>query len=131
MKLKVIGLVNSPFKVKEGSPHQGRFSEELSDITIFEEYAEGLEGIGKWSNLIIIYWLDRVNSASLKVVPYGKKEKTGLFSTRAPVRPNPLGLCTVELVKKQGNVLTVKGLDALDNSPVLDIKPFVADIDCP
>jgi tRNA-Thr(GGU) m(6)t(6)A37 methyltransferase TsaA len=131
MKLKAIGLVNSPFKVKEGSPHQGQFSEELSDITIFEEYSEGLEGIENWSNLIIIYWLDRAGPASLKVVPYGKKRKTGLFSTRAPVRPNPLALCTVELVKKEGNVLTVKGLDALDESPVLDIKPFVADIDCP
>jgi tRNA (adenine37-N6)-methyltransferase len=131
MKLKAIGLVNSPFKIKKGSPHQGRFSEELSTITIFEEYLDGLEGIENCSNLIIIYWMDRSGPASLRVVPHGRAEKRGLFTTRAPVRPNPLGLCMVELVKREGNILTVKWLDALDQSPVLDIKPFWSEIDCP
>jgi tRNA (adenine37-N6)-methyltransferase len=131
MKLKAIGLVNSPFKIKKGSPYQGRFSDELSTITIFEEYLDGLEGIENCSNLIIIYWMDRSGQASLRVVPHGRTEKRGLFTTRAPVRPNPLGLCMVELVKREGNVLTVKWLDALDQSPVLDIKPFWSEIDCP
>jgi tRNA-Thr(GGU) m(6)t(6)A37 methyltransferase TsaA len=130
MKLKAIGLVNSPFKLKKGSPHQGRFSNEFSTITIYKEYDEALEGIENFSNLIIIYWMDRAGHASLRVVPHGKTEKRGLFSTRAPVRPNPIGLCMVKLVKKEGNILTVKWLDALDQSPVLDIKPFVPDIDC-
>lgn len=131
MKLNSIGLVNSPFKIKKGSPHQGRFSAELSTITIFDDYVDGLEGIENCPNLIIIYWMDRSGSASLRVVPHGRTEKRGLFTTRAPVRPNPLGLCMVELVKKEGNVLTVKWLDALDQSPVLDIKPFWSEIDCP
>lgn len=131
MKLKAIGVVNSTFKLKKGSPHQGRFSEDLSTITIFEEYKEALEGVEKCKNLIVIYWMDRVDQVSLKVVPYGKTEITGLFSTRAPVRPNPLGLCMVELVKREGNVLTVRWLDALDQSPVIDIKPFSPEIDCP
>lgn len=130
MKLKAIGLVNSPFKLKKGSPHQGRFSNELSTITIYEEYEGALDGIENFSNLIIIYWMDRAGPASLRVVPHGKTEKRGLFSTRAPVRPNPIGLCMVKLVKREGNILTVKWLDALDQSPVLDIKPFVPDIDC-
>ncbi|HHT18764.1 MAG: tRNA (N6-threonylcarbamoyladenosine(37)-N6)-methyltransferase TrmO [Euryarchaeota archaeon] len=130
MELKAIGLVKSPYKIKKGSPHQGRFSEELSTIEIFPEYAEALEGIEHFPNLIVIYWMDRSGPVSLKVVPHGRTKKRGLFSTRAPVRPNPLGLCMVELVKRDGNILIVKWLDALDNSPVLDIKPFVSDIDC-
>lgn len=131
MKLKAIGVVNSPFKINKGSPHQGRFSDELSTITIFEEYMGALEGVEDCSNLIIIYWMDRAGPVTLKVVPHGRKEKRGLFSTRAPVRPNPLGFCMVELVKKEGNGLTVKWLDALDQSPVIDIKPFWPEIDCP
>ncbi|MDD3754515.1 MAG: tRNA (N6-threonylcarbamoyladenosine(37)-N6)-methyltransferase TrmO [Methanobacterium sp.] len=130
MELKTIGLVNSPYKIKKGSPHQGRFSEELSTIEIFTEYAEALQGIEQFSHLMVIYWMDRSGPVSLKVVPRGRTKKRGLFSTRAPVRPNPLGLCMVELVKREGNILTVKWLDALDESPVLDIKPFVSDIDC-
>ncbi len=131
MELKAIGKVKSPFKIKNGSSHQGRFSEELSTIIVFPEFAEALEGIENFTNLIVIYWLDRSGPAALKVVPHGRKEKRGLFTTRAPVRPNPLALCMVELVKVEGNILTVKWLDALDKSLVLDIKPFVPTIDCP
>lgn len=131
MKVKAIGLVNSPFKVKKGSPHQGRFSDKLSTITIFKEYEDALEGIENYNNLMVIYWMDRADSVSLKVIPHGGKDKRGVFSTRAPVRPNPMGLCMVELVKKEGNLLTVRWLDALDESPVLDIKPFLPELDCP
>ena len=131
MEVKTIGLVNSPYKVKKGSPHQGRFSDELSTITLFKESAGALDGIENYTYLKVIYWMDRADSVTLKVVPHGKKEKRGVFSTRAPVRPNPLGLCMVKLVKIEGNVLTVRWLDALDESPVLDIKPFVQELDCP
>ncbi len=131
IKLKTIGVVNSPYKIKKGSPHQGRFSNDLSRITILEDYLEGLEGLLDCPNLIVIYWMDRAEPSSLKVIPHGKTEKRGVFSTRAPVRPNPLGVCMVELVKIEGNVLTVRWLDALDNSPVIDIKPFWPEIDCP
>lgn len=131
MQVNAIGRVNSPFKAKKGSPHQGRFSDEVSTITVFPEYAEALEGIESGQNLHVIYWMDRADSVSLKVVPYGRTEKRGVFSTRAPVRPNPMGLCLVKLVQIQGNILRVKWLDALDGSPVLDIKPFVEKLDCP
>jgi tRNA-Thr(GGU) m(6)t(6)A37 methyltransferase TsaA len=131
MQVNAIGRVNSPFKAKKGSPHQGRFSDEVSTITVFPEYAEALEGIESGQNLHVIYWMDRADSFSLKVVPHGRTEKRGVFSTRAPVRPNPMGLCLVKLVQRQGNILRVKWLDALDGSPVLDIKPFWEEIDCP
>lgn len=131
MQLNAIGRVSSPFKDKKGSPHQGRFSDEVSTITIFPEYAPALEGVENNQNLHVIYWMDRADSVSLKVIPHGGAEKRGVFSTRAPVRPNPLGLCLVKLIKRDDNILKVKWLDALDGSLVLDIKPFWEEIDCP
>jgi tRNA (adenine37-N6)-methyltransferase len=131
MEINPIGVVNSSFKSKNDTPHQGRFSNELSKIRIFDIYTEALDGIESCQYLIVLYWFDRAELVSLKVVPHGKDEKRGIFSTRAPVRPNPIGFCVVELVKIENNCLIVKWLDALDKSPVLDIKPLWPDIDCP
>lgn len=130
MKLKPIGIINSPYKIKADSPRQGRFSEELSEITVFGEYLEGLQDIEKHGYLIILYWLDRAEDYKLKVIPPGKIREQGLFSTRAPVRPNPIALCIVKLIRIEKNVLTVKWLDALDGSPLIDIKPFLPEVDC-
>jgi len=79
--------------------------------------------------LIILYWQDRAERDKLKVIPYGRIEKRGIFSTRAPVRPNPIAFCVVELVDIDKNKLTVKWLDALDGSPLLDIKPYWKELD--
>ncbi|MGB9936741.1 MAG: tRNA (N6-threonylcarbamoyladenosine(37)-N6)-methyltransferase TrmO [Methanobacterium sp.] len=130
MKIEPIGIINSPYKIKASSPHQGRFSKELSKITIFDEYKDALHDIDRYKHYFIIYLLDRVKDYKLKVIPHGNKAERGLFSTRAPVRPNPIGLCLVELVEIGENVLTVKWLDALDGSPLLDIKPFWPEVDC-
>ncbi|WP_424353811.1 tRNA (N6-threonylcarbamoyladenosine(37)-N6)-methyltransferase TrmO [Methanobacterium sp. MBAC-LM] len=130
MKLKAIGTINSPYKVKGDSPRQGRFSEKLSKITVFDEYAQGLQDVEKREYLIILYGLDRAEDYKLMVIPPGKTKEQGLFSTRAPVRPNPIALCMVKLIKVEENVLTVKWLDALDGSPLLDIKPFLPEVDC-
>ncbi len=130
MKLKSIGIINSPYKTRAEAPHQGRYSEELSKITIFEEYADGLLGLEDKKHLLIFYWQNKAERDKLQVVPRGKTKKKGVFAIRAPVRPNPIALCLVELVEINGRTLTVKWLDALDGSPVLDIKPFSAEIDC-
>jgi tRNA-Thr(GGU) m(6)t(6)A37 methyltransferase TsaA len=130
MKLKPIGIISSPYKIKSDSPRQGRFSEKLSKITVFDEYLQGLQDIEKHEHLIILYGLDRAEDYRLKVIPPGKTKEQGLFSTRAPVRPNPIALCMVKLIEIGGNVLTVKWLDALDGSPLIDIKPFLPEIDC-
>jgi tRNA-Thr(GGU) m(6)t(6)A37 methyltransferase TsaA len=130
MKFKPIGIINSPYRIKGDSPRQGRFSDELSKITVFDEYVEGLHDIEKHEYLFILYWLDRAEDYKLKVVPPGKTKEQGLFSTRAPVRPNPVALCLVKLIEIEGNVLTVKWLDALNGSPLIDIKPFLHEIDC-
>lgn len=130
MNLKPVGTIHSTYKTKAESPHQGRFSDKISKITIFEDYDDALIGIGDKKHFIVLYWQDKAERDKLKVVPHGKTEKRGVFTTRAPARPNPIAICLVELLELEGRTLTVKWLDALDGSPVLDIKPYSSDLDC-
>jgi len=129
MILKPIGIIHSPFKEKKDSPHQGRYSSQKSEIEIFKEYAEAMDGIDQYKNLIILYWLDKAERNLLKVVPVGKSEKRGVFSTRAPSRPNPIAFSLVDLLEVKQNVIIVKGLEALDGSFLVDIKPYWKDLD--
>jgi len=129
MKLIPIGVINSQYLTKDDAPHQGRYSTETSTITVFDEFLDGLDGLDLNKYLIILYWQDRAERDKLKVIPYGKTEKRGIFSTRAPVRPNPIGFCLIELVDMNKNKLIVKWLDALDGSPLLDIKPYWEELD--
>ena len=124
MELIPIGVINSQYLTKDDAPHQGRYSTETSTITVFDEFLDGLDGLDVNKYLIILYWQDRAERNKLKVIPHSKTGKRGIFSTRAPVRPNPIGFCLVELLSMNRNKLTVKWLDALDGSPLLDIKPF-------
>lgn len=100
---------------------------DIMRIDIFPEYSEGLEKIEKLENIDVYYWmhkLDEKDMAKLKVHPQGNKSKplSGVFALRSPVRPNPFGETKVKLVRREGNSLFVKGLDAFDESPVIDIK---------
>jgi tRNA (adenine37-N6)-methyltransferase len=131
MELNPVGVVDSPYKFKNETPHQGRFSNELSKIRVFNNYVDALDGVERCQYLIVLYLFDRTEHVLLRVVPHGRVKKRGLFSTRAPVRPNPIGFCVVELVKIENDCLIVRWLDAMDKSPVLDIKPFWPEIDCP
>jgi tRNA-Thr(GGU) m(6)t(6)A37 methyltransferase TsaA len=100
-----------------------------STILIYPQYAEGLDGVDAYEHLYVLYWLHKGDNperrATLRVVPrrHGATEERGVFSTHSPHRPNPVGLTIVELVKAEGNRLTVKGLDAFEGSPIVDIKP--------
>jgi tRNA-Thr(GGU) m(6)t(6)A37 methyltransferase TsaA len=101
----------------------------LSQIILRGEFAEALDGINEFSHLFVLFWLHEISEEqrkTLKVHPRGRKDLPllGIFATRTNLRPNPVGLTLVELVKAEGNVLTVRGLDAFDGTPVLDIKPF-------
>jgi tRNA (adenine37-N6)-methyltransferase len=101
----------------------------ISQIVLREELAEGLSGISGFSHLFILFYLNQITSEqrkTLKVHPRGRQDMplTGVFAARTMLRPNPIGLTLVELVKVDGNVLTVRGLDAYDATPVLDIKPY-------
>ena len=99
----------------------------ISKIMIDKQYSDGLLGIEDWSHLYVIYWMDRILEEKKTLLCPGNDSgmpTVGIFATRAPVRPNPIGLTLVELVRREENVLVVKGLDALDGTPVLDIKPY-------
>jgi tRNA-Thr(GGU) m(6)t(6)A37 methyltransferase TsaA len=99
----------------------------ISSIVIDKQYAEGLAGIEGWSHLYVIFWMDRISEEKKTLLCPGSEPAmptVGIFATRAPLRPNPIGLTLVELVKREANVLVVKGLDALDGTAVLDIKPY-------
>lgn len=100
-----------------------------SQIVIRSELTEALDGITGFSHIFVLFWLSQISSRqrkTLKVHPRGRKDMPllGVFATRTNLRPNPIGLTLVELVKAEGNVLTVRGLDAFDGTPVLDVKPF-------
>jgi len=98
----------------------------ISTIKIFDEYIDGLEGIDEYSHLIIIYHLHESSDVRLRGRPWGREEfpEVGVFATRFPWRPNPIGVSTVELVEVDKPFLRVRGLDAWDDTPILDIKPY-------
>lgn len=125
-----IGIVHSPYKEKVGTPIQPSFDNETpGTIEIFAPYQEGLEGIEGLSHIYVLYVFDRAKEAKLKVKPFLKDIEVGVFATRAPSRPNPIGLSIVELKAREGWFLRVAGLDMLDKTPILDIKPYVPKFD--
>ena len=130
-QLKPIGVIHSPYKRVGEAPRQGRLSENLSEIEVYPAYAEGLEGVEAYRYLLILYWMHLGRRSVVKAKPPDAESERGVFSTRSPHRPNPIGLCLVELVERRGNRLKVKWLDALEGSPLLDIKPYQAGIDSP
>jgi len=127
MQLKLIGIVHSPYKDRKESPPQGR--EEICWIEIFDQYAEGLKDIDGFSHMILLYWLNQSKNFDVLVKTPWDSEPHGVFATRSPNRPNPIGFSVVELVEINGNRLKVKGLDALEGTPLLDIKPYLPEID--
>ena len=131
LKIDPIGIIHSPFKEPGQAPRQGSLTGEESTLEIFDEYIDGLKSIEGARHLVILYWLDRADRDTLQTVtPWGPDIK-GVFACRSPSRPNPIAFCVVELLEKDGNRLIVKGLDALDNTPLLDIKPYSPSFDSP
>ena len=124
-----IGTIRSPYQTREDATRQGRFSDALVTLEILPEFTEGLQDVEQQPHLIVLYWLDRSNRTALKAIPPHTGIEHGVFATRSPDRPNPIGICIVELVRREGNQLFVRGLDALDGTPLLDIKPYSAAID--
>jgi tRNA-Thr(GGU) m(6)t(6)A37 methyltransferase TsaA len=100
-------------------------------ITIEPEYVDGLKDLDGFSHLYLIYHFHKVKSHKLQVVPFNDKTNTprGVFATRTPMHPNSLGLSVVELVSVEGDKVTIKGVDILDGTPIIDIKPYIANFD--
>jgi tRNA-Thr(GGU) m(6)t(6)A37 methyltransferase TsaA len=129
LELRLIGTIRSPYKKKGEAPYQGYKSEEISQIEIFKEFEQGLQDIEGFSHLIVVYWFHESQEYQLLVKTPWDDSLHGLFTTRSPDRPCPLGLTVVELVAREKNILKVKGLDAIDGTPLLDIKPYIPSID--
>lgn len=103
----------------------------VTEIVIDKKYAKGLDGIEDYSHIIVVYWMDKEKECHLKHHPQGREDIpfVGIFACRCPQRPNRIAISTVELVKRLGNVLTVKGLDIVNGTPILDIKPYTPQYD--
>jgi len=129
LELKPIGIIHSPYKNAKAAPYQGYKTEEISQIEVFKEFEEGLKDIEGFSHIIVIYWFHKSQGYHLLVKTPWDDNLHGLFTTRSPHRPCPLGLTVVELVAREKNILKVKGLDAIDGTPLLDIKPYIPSID--
>jgi tRNA-Thr(GGU) m(6)t(6)A37 methyltransferase TsaA len=130
IKYKPIGVIHSPFKEPRGTPIQPAGAKGTNGIVeIFPEYTEGLKDIEGFSHIILLYHFHLSKRATLLAKPYTDNEAHGVFAMRGPSRPNPIGISVVCLVKVEGNMLRVRGMDIVDGTPLLDIKPYVPEVD--
>ena len=130
IQYRPIGIIHTPYKSPAGTPIQPPASKGVeADVEVFEKYAEGLTDLGEFSHIYLIYHFHRSKKFSLKVKPFLDNETHGLFATRAPSRPNSIGLSIVRLTGIKENILHVKNIDVLDGTPLLDIKPYVPEFD--
>ena len=128
-EFKQIGVIRSPYREQKHAPFQGRHARDESTLEVFKDYESALRDIDQCSHLIVLYWQDKANRNALQTrTPWGP-ETHGVFATRSPNRPNPIGFCVVELLERNGRLLKVRGMDALDGSPLIDIKPYSPQID--
>jgi tRNA-Thr(GGU) m(6)t(6)A37 methyltransferase TsaA len=127
MELTPIGIVESPLTDPESAPKQGHEGAPEAVLVIQPEVAEGLDGIAPGDEVIVLTWLDRADRDVLRVHPRDDpaNPERGVFSTRSADRPNPIGLHVVEIVDIDGARLRVRNLEALDGTPVLDLKPVI------
>jgi tRNA (adenine37-N6)-methyltransferase len=125
-----IGLISTPFTASEGTPIQPKAAEGVAgSIKIFPEFCQGLQDLEGFSHIFLLYHFHFCHGFSLLVKPFLDDKQRGLFATRAPARPNPIGLSLVRLEGIEADTLHVLDVDMLDGTPLLDIKPFVPEFD--
>ncbi len=125
-----IGMVHSPFKEPKGTPIQASGAKGIQGkIEVFPEFSAGLKDIEGFSHIILIYHLHLIKNTKLEVKPFLDKQTHGIFATRAPGRPNSIGISVVQLIQVENNILTVEDFDIIDGTPLLDIKPFITEFD--
>jgi tRNA-Thr(GGU) m(6)t(6)A37 methyltransferase TsaA len=130
MQLTPIGVIHSPYKERGDAPRQGQLSEDEIILDVFPQFAAALKAIERCSHLIVLYWGDRANREILQSRTPFSESPVGVFSSRSPNRPNPIAFCVADLIRVEGTRLTVRGVDALEGSPLLDIKAYAPVIDC-
>ena len=125
-----IGVIHSPFAKLDGMPIQPASAAGIiGRVEIYPEYAPGLDDLEGFSHIILLYHFHRSSGFKLQVVPFMDNKKRGLFATRAPRRPNPIGMSVVRLLKIEGRIIRVENVDILTGTPLLDIKPYVPEFD--
>lgn len=130
MSFRPIGVLHSEHRVAAQTPIQPVYAKGcLGRAEVFPEFADGLADLEGFSHVYIIYHFHQAPAPKLKVKPFLQDVERGVFATRAPARPNPIGISIVELVRREGNVLYLDGVDVLDGTPLLDIKPYTAKFD--
>jgi L-fuculose-phosphate aldolase len=146
--LRPIGVIRSPIRNAADAPTQGALSEVVAEVVVDPAYVDGLKGMTdrinpawvpslpdgrhrRHAKILVLCWMHEANRERLQVHPKGDamRPMRGVFATRSPHRPNPISLHTVTLLEVRGNVLKVKGMDAIDGTPVLDIKPHLPELD--
>lgn len=132
IKFKPIGTIRTPFKDSKGMPIQPAGAQGTAGmVELLPEYAEGLQDLDGFSHVILLYLFHRARGFNLTVTPFMDSKPRGLFATRAPKRPNPIGLSVVKLLRVEGAKLHVENIDVIDGTPLLDIKPYVPEFDRP
>lgn len=127
--MKPIGVIHSPFTEKSLTPIQPTRSQAIGRVEVFSEFAGGMQDLEGFSHIILLYAFHCSSGYSLQVKPFLDDQLRGLFATRHPCRPNPIGLSVVRLLARRENILDIEGVDMLDGTPLLDIKPYVPDFD--
>jgi tRNA-Thr(GGU) m(6)t(6)A37 methyltransferase TsaA len=130
-EVRPIGRVRSQLRERHEAPHQGRPAGVEAELVMEDGVIRGLDGIQAGDRLFVLCWFHKADRGTLKVHPRGNPAvpKRGVFATRSPDRPNPIGLCLVDVLSIEGRILRVRGLDALDGTPVLDLKPHIVSLD--
>jgi tRNA-Thr(GGU) m(6)t(6)A37 methyltransferase TsaA len=131
MELISIGRVESPLRLREEAPKQGDEGAPDAWLVFDEAMRDGLEGIATGDVLLVLTWLDRAERDVLRVIPRGDRTRgvQGVFNTRSPDRPNPIGLHRVEVLDVDGTRLHVRDLEAIDGTPIIDVKPLLRSIE--
>ncbi|MCK5685393.1 tRNA (N6-threonylcarbamoyladenosine(37)-N6)-methyltransferase TrmO [bacterium] len=130
IKIQSIGIIHSPHKELKNMPIQPKGAAGIEGkIIVDKEYAEGLKDLDGFSHIFLIYHFHKTFRTELIVTPFMDDTERGVFSTRTPMRPNHIGISIVELLKVEKNIITVSGIDILDGTPLLDIKPYIENFD--
>jgi tRNA-Thr(GGU) m(6)t(6)A37 methyltransferase TsaA len=127
--LYFIGRIRTPWKRREDCPKNARESDAVCTVEIDERFAPGLQGIESCSHVILLYWMEQARRDLVLQMPHHYETGRGTFALRSPARPNPIALSVARLLRVDGNKLSVVGLDCLDGTPLVDLKPYFASTD--
>jgi len=126
MQIESIGLIHTPYTNLEDMPIQPKGAKEIiASLNIKREYAQGLKDLEGFSHIYLIYFFHEAKRSELEVIPFMDTQNRGVFSTRSPLRPAHIGLSLTQVISVNDNIVTIRGIDVLDGTPLLDIKPYI------